>query len=228
MKECINMTKLLHNTRLFRPLVICLVLLMVLPLLTGCHKRSEYDDATVGVPDTYASYDVGDFHFRFEAGWESTSWDELTPVMDGQAQLLGLQNNMAIYWRLYSPTTAIGTVNYVDFGYFELGRTVATADLEPIMEKLDEQASTLKRLGISCDELQKARIRSYNEAEIEALTYCYLVKNEFVTDVIQVALIPQGSRIYTITVNDFTSGADTALLEQLLSTLTITSETPDS
>ena len=211
--------------RALRRLVLVLLIgTVVLTLLTGCQKRSEYDDGSVGVPDTYAAYDVGNFHFRFEAGWESASWDDLTPVMDGQTQLLGLNNNMAIYWRMVSPVTAIGTVNYVDFGYFELGRNVQTSDLEPIMEKLDEQASTLKKLGISCDELQKARIRSYNKAEVEALTYCYLVKNEYVTDVVQIALIPQGTRIYTISINDFTSGADTALLEQLLSTLTISTE----
>ena len=42
-----------------------------------------------------------------------------------------------------------------------------------------------------------------------------------VSDVVQVALIARGSRVYTISLNDFTSGGDTALLEQLLSTLTI-------
>ena len=204
-----------------RTIALLLVLSLSALLMSGCRKRSDYDDASVSVPDTYASYDVGDYHFRFEAGWESTSWDELSSTMDGQAALLGLQNNMAIYWRMYSPTTAIGTVNYIDFGYFEVGKEVHTSDLEGLMEPLDEQASTLKRLGISCDELQRARIRSYNQAEIEALTYCYLVKNDYVTDVVQVALIARGSRVYTISLNDFTSGGDTALLEQLLSTLTI-------
>ncbi|MBQ7058771.1 MAG: hypothetical protein IJM83_05655 [Firmicutes bacterium] len=215
------MIKNYHRNRGVRILALLLILTLSAMLLGGCRKRSEYDDASVSVPDTYASYDVGDFHFRFEAGWESTNWDELSSTMDGQAALLGLTSNMAIYWRMYSPTTAIGTVNYLDFGYFEVGREVQTSDLEKLMEPLDEQASTLKKLGISCDELQKARIRSYNRAEVEALTYCYLVKNEYVTDVVQVALIARGSRVYTISLNDFTSGGDTALLEQLLSTLTI-------
>ena len=219
------MIKNYHRKRRVRILALLLVLALSTALLGGCRKRSEYDDASVSVPDTYASYDVGDYHFRFEAGWESTSWDDLSATMDGQAALLGLQNNMAIYWRLHSPTTAIGTVNYIDFGYFEVGKEVHTSDLEKLMEPLDEQASTLKKLGISCDELQKARIRSYNKAEVEALTYCYLVKNEYITDVVQVALIARGSRVYTISLNDFTSGGDTALLEQLLSTLTIDEST---
>lgn len=215
------MIKNYHRNRGVRILALLLILTLSAMLLGGCRKRSDYDDASVSVPDTYASYDVGDFHFRFEAGWESTNWDELSSTMDGQAALLGLTSNMAIYWRMYSPTTAIGTVNYLDFGYFEVGKEVQTSDLEKLMEPLDEQASTLKKLGISCDELQKARIRSYNKEEVEALTYCYLVKNEYVTDVVQVALIARGSRVYTISLNDFTSGGDTALLEQLLSTLTI-------
>ena len=213
---------------LYKPIIkstgILLISILLLMTLGGCRKRSEYGDGSVRIPETYAAYDVGDFHFRFEAGWESASWDEFSTTMDGQAGLLGIKNNMAIYWRLVSPASAIGTVNYVDFGYFETGKAVEAKDLEAIMEELDEQASALKKLGISSDELQKARIRSYNNAEIEALTYCYLVKNEYVTDVVQVALVPHGSRIYTITLNDFTTGGDTALLEQLLSTLTISSE----
>ena len=51
-----------------RTITLLLVLSLSALLMSGCRKRSDYDDASVSVPDTYASYDVGDFHFRFEAG----------------------------------------------------------------------------------------------------------------------------------------------------------------
>jgi|GEM_PF-1927469 len=198
------------------------LILSSLLCLSGCNqKESDYSDATVSVPETYADYDVDIFHFKFEAGWTSASWDDVTEAMDSQGALITVANNLSIFYRLQSPAADIGTVNYMDFGFFEMGRQVATKDLEDIMDQIDDQATTLKKLGVSCDELQSARIRAYNKNEVEALTYCYLVRSETVTTVTQVALIAHGSRIYCIMLNDFTTGADSYLLERMLSGMTI-------
>lgn len=201
-------------------LVLCLVL--VVPLFScGSSSRSEYDDATVSIPDSYATYHAGEFTFRFEPGWTSTSWDDTQSVLDAQTQILSISNNLAFTWRLTSPVRAIGTTDYVDFGYFSVSGTVTTKDLESLMPSLDEQASSLKKLGVSCEILQNSRIRSYNNASIEALTFCYKVTSGKVTTVVQTALISGGSKVYAIMYSDFTSGADSSMLEQLLSTLVI-------
>ena len=42
-----------------RTIALLLVLSLSALLMSGCRKRSDYDDASVSVPDTYASYDVG-------------------------------------------------------------------------------------------------------------------------------------------------------------------------
>lgn len=200
--------------------------LCLLLLLSGCSRSSsEYTDGSVNVPDTYAAYQAGNFSFRFEAGWVSSNFDTQQSSMDTQAQLLGLGNNLCLTCRLSSPTRAIGTTDYLDFGYFETSGTVTMQDLESLMSSIDGLSASLKKTGVSCEELQKARIRSYNKGTIEALTFCYQVVNENVTAVVQTALIPGTGKVYVICLSDFTTQADSILLEQLLSTLTISGET---
>lgn len=193
--------------------------------LSGCSggRSSDYADASVSVPETYAGYTEGIYSFRFEAGWKSVSWDETQDATDSQAKLLNTTNNMVLTNRLVSPARAVGTTDYLDFGYFLTGGTVKTKDLESIMTPMDELSASMKTLGLSCEELQQARIRSYNDAQVEALTYSYRVVNDKVTVVIQTALIAGNGRVYVISYADFTSKEDNDMLERLLSTLTISS-----
>ena len=191
--------------------------------MTGCGRGSEYYDGTVSVPSTYAAYTVGPMEFRFEAGYKSVNWDEFTVESDETAALSGLANNLAVFTRLQSPIMDQGTVNYLDFGYFEMGRSVTAADLEAIMNKIDDMATDMKKMDVTSDELQSARIRAYGDDEIEAMTCCYEV-DYFVDQwtigvILQVALVPHESRVYMICYADFTSGQDDNHLEQLLSSL---------
>ena len=199
------------------------LLLVVCLFVTGCKRGSSYYDATVSVPSTYATYTVEPLEFKFEAGYKSVNWDEFTVESDETAALNGLANNLAIFARLQSPIMDQGTVNYLDFGYFEMGRTVTAADLEAIMTQIDDMAAEMKKMDVTSDELQDAKIRSYGNDELEAMTCCYEV-DYFIDQwtigvILQVALVPHQSRVYMICYADFTSGQDDNHLEQLLSSL---------
>ena len=214
----------------FRWIRAAALLLAVCLLLSGCQRGSEYYDGTVSVPSTYAKYSVPPLEFRFEAGYKSVNWDEFTLESDEAAAMNGIANNLAIFTRLQSPVMDQGTVNYLDFGYFEMGRTVTAADLEDVMSEIDELAASMKSLEVTSDELQAARIRAYGDDEIEAMTCCYEVDHYIdqftIRCVIQMALVPHGSRIYLISYADFTTGKDDSKLEQLLSSLSfVESET---
>ena len=186
-------------------------------LLTGC--GSDYSDAQVDVPGNWAEYTVGNMEFRFEAGWKNGNWDAVLSDADTQAQTIGTNNNLALFGRLVAPTSAQDTINYVDFGYWEMGRMVETSELEALMEPINDLLLEIKKTGIESNDLQASRIRFYGE--VEALTCSYLLEKELVRCVMQMALIPQGSRVYFICLSDFTSGEDNSMLEQLLSTLSI-------
>lgn len=184
-------------------------------LLTGC--GSDYSDAQLDVPANWAEYTIGNMEFRFEAGWKSGNWDSVLSDADAQAQAIGTNNNLALFGRLVAPTSAQDTINYVDFGYWEIGRTVETSELEAIMEPLNDLLLVIKKTGIESNDLQASRIRFYGE--VEALTCSYVLEKENVECVMQVALIPHETRVYFISYSDFESGEDNSMLEQLLSTL---------
>ncbi len=191
------------------------LLCTALLLLTGC---GGYSDASVDVPGNWASYQVGDLEFRFAAGWKSSSCDPLQTDMDSQVQVVGSSNNLAIFGRLTSPAADKGTVNYVDFGYWDTGREFANEELENIMKELDELVVPIKKLGLSSDDVQSSRIRIYGD-EVTALTLAYQVEKEQVSCVVQAALVPHGSRVYLISYADFSTGKDDSTLERLLSSL---------
>ena len=191
-------------------------------VLTSC-SRSEYDDASEDVPENWASYSVGDLAFRFEAGWKSSSWDPLQTEMDTQAQTLGVSSNLALFGHLVAPAADKGTVNYVDFGYWETGRTLQDSELESIMETLHDLSLPMKKLGVNAEDMQNSRIRTYGKNETTALTLSYRLEEEKVSCVMQVAFVPHGSRVYMISYADFSKDTDDTMLEQLLSTLSFAS-----
>ena len=186
-------------------------------VLTGC--GSDYSDAQVEVPANWAEYTVGNMEFRFEAGWKGGNWDSVLSDADTQAQLIGTNNNLALFGRLVAPTSAQDTTNYVDFGYWEIGRQVETSELEALMDPINDLLLEIKKTGIESNDLQASRIRFYGE--VEALTCSYIMEKEKVECIMQMALVPQGSKVYFICLSDFTSGEDNSMLEQLLSTLSI-------
>ena len=185
-------------------------------LLTGC-SRSDYSDASVDVPSNWAEYTIENMEFRFEAGWKSGNWDGVQNDMDIQAQTIGTNNNLALFGRLVSPTSAQDTTNYLDFGYWDLGRQFETSEMEALMEPINDLLLAIKKTGIESNDLQTSRIRFYGE--VEALTCCYVLEKDKVECVMQIALIPHGTRVYMIAYSDFASGEDNSVLEQLLSTL---------
>ncbi len=187
----------------------------VILLLTGC--GSDYSDGSVDVPVNWAEYTIENMEFRFEAGWKSGNWDGVQSDADTQAQTIGTSNNLALFGRLVSPTSARDTVDYLDFGYWDLGRQVETSELEALMEPLNDLLLVINKTGIESNDLQPSRIRFYGE--VEALTCSYVMEKERVECVMQMALIPHGTRVYFITYSDFASGEDNSMLEQLLSTL---------
>lgn len=207
---------------LFRASLFLFLLLPAL-LLSACRTSSDYMNASVSIPDNYAAYQVGEFSFRFEAGWEKQELDSMYSALDTQAALVGITPNLALFGRLAAPPSDQSTVDYVDFGYFELGARAAASELEDIMEAMDTHATLIKEFGLRANQLQKSRIRSYAPG-IDALTYCYRIIGDRVTTVVQTALIPNGSRVYVIIYSDFTSGEDNNLLERILSSLSFTEE----
>lgn len=194
--------------------LICTLLLM----LTGC---SDYSDASVDVPSNWASYAVGDLQFRFEAGWKSSSWDPLQTDMDTQVQTLQTSNNLAIFGRLVSPAADKGTINYVDLGYWDTGRAFEIVEMEDMMEDLNDLVVPLKKLGMTSEDVQRSRIRTYG-SDITALTLSYTITKEEVSCLMQIALVPHGSRVYMISYADFSTGTDSDVLEKLLSSLSFT------
>ena len=99
-------------------------------MLTAC--GSDYDDASVDIPTTWAAYTIDTLSFRFEAGYQSSSWDATQTDMDSQIAVLGASNQLALFGRFISPASAKGTTNYIDFGYWDTGHTVETAELNGI------------------------------------------------------------------------------------------------
>lgn len=184
-----------------------------------------YSDNTVDVPATYATYSVPPLTFKFEAGWTSANYDSVQDQMDYLSSSVGISPNICLFTRLQSPVADQGTVNYLDFGYFSIGHAVEMKEIEEMMEEMDQLSSGVKKLELSSNQLQSAKIRCYGEDELEALTVCYKVStsvNDYtISCVEQIALIPSGSRVYVIIYSDFTTGADNSFLEQILSTLSI-------
>lgn len=204
-----------------------LLVVLVMTSLTGCEKKehSIYDDATVDVPSTYASYSVPPMTFRFEAGWTSGNYNASQEEMDILAGMMGITANLCIFTRMQSPVYDQGTINYIDLGYFQMGHNMTMEELEESMELMDQLSSTVKKMELSCSQLQSARIRCYGENELEALTTCYRVSNT-INDftlycVEQIALIPVGNKLYVILYSDFTNTEKTKAMEEILSTLSI-------
>lgn len=191
------------------------VTILLIFLLTAC--GSDYDDASVDIPTTWAAYTIDTLSFRFEAGYQSSSWDALQTDMDTRVSVLGTSNQLALFGRLISPASAKGTVNYIDFGYWDTGRALEPTELEGIMETLNNLSSPLLQLSVSSSQLQSSRIRTYGA--VTALTTAFTVETEDLSCVLQVALVPHGSRVYLISYADFSTGADNDMLEGLLSTL---------
>ena len=108
----------------------------VILLLTGC--GSDYSDAQLDVPANWADYTIENLEFRFEAGWKSGNWDSVLSDADTQAGLIGTNNNLALFGRLVAPTSAQDTINYLDFGYWDIGRQVETSELEALMEPIND------------------------------------------------------------------------------------------
>ena len=191
------------------------VTILLIFLLTAC--GSGYDNASVDIPSTWAAYSIDTLSFRFEAGYQSESWDALQTDMDTRVSVLGTSNQLALFGRLISPASAKGTVNYIDFGYWDTGRALEPTELEGIMETLNNLSSPLLQLSVSSSQLQSSRIRTYGA--VTALTTACTVETEDLSCVLQVALVPHGSRVYLISYADFSTGADNDMLEGLLSTL---------
>mgnify|MGYP005756799703 FL=1 len=191
------------------------VTILLIFLLTAC--GSGYDNASVDIPSTWAAYSIDTLSFRFEAGYQSESWDALQTDMDTRVSVLGTSNQLALFGRLISPASAKGTVNYIDFGYWDTGRALEPTELEGIMETLNNLSSPLLQLSVSSSQLQSSRIRTYGA--VTALTTAFTVETEDLSCVLQVALVPHGSRVYLISYADFSTGADNDMLEGLLSTL---------
>lgn len=191
------------------------VTILLIFLLTAC--GSGYDNASVDIPSTWAAYSIDTLSFRFEAGYQSESWDVLQTDMDTRVSVLGTSNQLALFGRLISPASAKGTVNYIDFGYWDTGRALEPTELEGIMETLNNLSSPLLQLSVSSSQLQSSRIRTYGA--VTALTTAFTVETEDLSCVLQVALVPHGSRVYLISYADFSTGADNDMLEGLLSTL---------
>ena len=191
------------------------VTILLIFLLTAC--GSGYDNASVDIPSTWAAYSIDTLSFRFEAGYQSESWDALQTDMDTRVSVLGTSNQLALFGRLISPAYAKGTVNYIDFGYWDTGRALEPTELEGIMETLNNLSSPLLQLSVSSSQLQSSRIRTYGA--VTALTTAFTVETEDLSCVLQVALVPHGSRVYLISYADFSTGADNDMLEGLLSTL---------
>lgn len=207
-------------------LPVIMVLTLMVSLLTGCKKGSEYSNATVSIPATYAKYNITPLHFRFEAGWHSSEFDTVQDQMDLVVGGLGVTNQLCVFSRLASPPADQGTVNYLDLCYMQMNHEVETVELEDIMGQIDTMGSTIKKTNLGAEQLQRSRIRCYGDDELEALTFCYKVTTNVngydINCVEQVALVPWGSRVYIIVYSDFTTGADSQALEQILSSLSIT------
>lgn len=191
------------------------VTILLIFLLTAC--GSGHDNASVDIPSTWAAYSIDTLSFRFEAGYQSESWDALQTDMDTRVSVLGTSNQLALFGRLISPASAKGTVNYIDFGYWDTGRALEPTELEGIMETLNNLSSPLLQLSVSSSQLQSSRIRTYGA--VTALTTAFTVETEDLSCVLQAALVPHGSRVYLISYADFSTGADNDMLEGLLSTL---------
>lgn len=68
--------------------------------------------------------------------------------------------------------------------------------------------------------VQKARIRRYGS--VDALTLSYQVGYGQAACVIQIGLVPRGTRIYQVAYSNFTTVKDDNTLERLLTSLTFT------
>lgn len=198
--------------RVFALFLVCIM------VLTGCNSGG-YDDASVDPPENWASYTVGELQFRFEAGWKSGNWDPLQNNMDAMVNTIGAANNLALFGRLVAPASDRGTVNYVDFGYWDTGRTFEASELEGIMEQINDLSLSLKKMGVSSEDKQSSRIRVYGRDALTALTVSYLLETDSVSCLMQVALVPHGTRVYLISYADFSKQQDDTMLEQLLTTL---------
>ena len=98
-------------------------------------------------------------------------------------------------------------------------KEITAADLEGIMEELNNLDDVLSVDATDTQFLQKCRIRTY--AGQPALTLALRSVRGDVTMVSQAALVPQGRFLYLIVYSDFSTGEDNSVLEQLLTSLSL-------
>ncbi len=195
-----------------------LFLLLTALMLTGC--SSSYANASATPPNTWASYTCHDLTFRFEAGWQTCSSENLQTEMANALNLLGDDTRLTLLDQLASPRTDQGTYNYLTLAYYTMSSAVTGEELESIMKELNEMDMVLETAERQANIIQKSRIRIYGE-ELTALTFCVEMTEGKVSCLSQIALIPHGNLLYQVVYSDFSTGEDNSVLEQFLTGLVL-------
>ena len=192
------------------------LLLLPLLVLTAC---GDYAKADQTPPATWAAYECHGLTFRFMAGWTPVSHEALQQAAGEVLTGLDSENRLSLLGHYASPLQATGTTNYLSLGYYTMASDITAADLEGIMEELNNLDDVLSVDTTDTKFLQKCRIRTY--AGQPALTLALRSVRGDVTMVSQVALVPQGRFLYLIVYSDFSTGEDNSVLEQLLTSLSL-------
>ncbi len=198
-----------------KALFLCILCFMV---LTGASCKGGYTDASDNPPANWAPYSVQDLSFRFPAGWSAVSWEAVTDKLQENMNLLGEENKLALYGYFASPVGDRGTIDYLSFAYMEMKSEVTASELEAIMDELSTLSKSMKSFSVDAEIVQKARIRRYGS--VDALTLSYQVGYGQAACVIQIGLVPRGTRIYQVAYSNFTTVKDDNTLERLLTSLT--------
>ena len=187
----------------------------------GC--GGGYTNASEEPPANWAPYSLRDVSFRFPAGWSAASWEGFTDKLQENMNLLGEENKLALCGYFAGPVGDRGTTDYLSLANMEMKGEVEASDLETVMEELSTLSKSMKTLSVDAEIIQKARIRHYGN--VDALTLAYQVGYGQAACVIQIGLVPHGSRIYQIAYSNFTTVKDDKNLEMLLTSLVFADET---
>ena len=196
---------------------VCSCLISLALLLTAC--GSDYASADVAPPATWAGYTCQNLSFRFIAGFQSSSWDSVQEQTSEALALLNADSRLTLLGHYVSPAQDQNTRDYLTLGYYALREEVSGQELESIMEELNTLDTALTAEGTEVTLLQKARIRLYSGNT--ALTFAVKAVRDSVTYVAQIALVPSGSRLYQFIYYDFSTKEDNAVLEQFLTSLSL-------